>query len=170
MSKLDDLIQELSDEADLSTEEAEALRDAMAERKRRGQLAKVEQPKQEIDFPSSPQSGQRGIAMYGNETPAQAYERWMEQEMHDPEGAYGPGGMTGGGIFGDGSVSMPDYDPNAHRRTEGRVSQMANIKMVQVLERMERRLEASERREAERLLEERKHRRLGRGGGGKGSR
>jgi polyhydroxyalkanoate synthesis regulator phasin len=146
MGKLDNLIDELVNEEGLSREEAEALRDALAERKRKRAGALAKRESDEIDFPTSPQGGsQRGIEMYGNETKAQAYERWMEQELDDAEGAYGPGGMSAGGIFGDGVVSMPDYDPTAQRRTEARAGGVAQLRTVQVLEKILDRLDAVER-------------------------
>ncbi len=70
---------------------------------------------QEIDFPVSAVS--HSMSRYGPETPQQAEERWREQEQRDPDGVYGIGGASAGGIFGDGTVAMGDYDPAARGRT-----------------------------------------------------
>jgi len=84
---------------------------------------------------------ERGIRKYGYETPAQAEARWRDQEIGDTEGVYGPGGATAGGIFGDGTISMPDYDPGAHSRGGAREAQVLNLRMAQVLDRIIDRLD-----------------------------
>ncbi len=66
----------------------------------------------------SPILDRRNSVDYGNETPAQALERWLEQERNDPQGVYA-GGATSGGIFGGDTVTLQDYDPAAFQRTMG---------------------------------------------------
>jgi hypothetical protein len=153
MGKSEDLIRELAAAEGLTGEEADTLQKILRQRREKREaadrtLARREEPGY-IDFPSSPVSrSSRAIERYGDETPAEALERWMDDEQADPEGVYGPGGATAGGIFGDGPIAMPDYDPVAHRRTEARAGGVAQVKLVQVLERLMRRLDEAEGRKA----------------------
>jgi hypothetical protein len=167
MAETDDLIRELAAAEGLTEREAtELARLLRARRERKNALARREQSA--LGFPASPVGGEeRGIAMYGEETASEAYERFMAQEMNDPEGVYGPGGGTAGGIFGDAPIAMPDYDPTAHRRSESRAGGMANVKLVQLLSRLVDRLDAVEAREASRLPEGPPERRLGGRGRGR---
>lgn len=145
----DELIRELATEMGLDEDEAEALLAAVQAKRKKRETALAKRDSEEIAFPVGPTGGSRAIArgrdMYGDETPAEAKERWMDQEMDDPEGAYGPGGMTSGGIFGEGSVAMPDYDPTARARTENRLGGRVQLRILEVLERFDRRLEAAEK-------------------------
>jgi hypothetical protein len=103
-----------------------------------------------IPFPTSAQD--RGIRTtrssipvdYGDESPAQAEDRWRRQEMEDPDGVLGLGGMTAGGIFGDAPIATDRYDPAARQRAAPAVAAQVQIKQLELLERMERRLEAQE--------------------------
>jgi len=98
------------------------------------------------EFPGSPVVRYRGD--HANETASEAAERWYEEEAELPDGVHGLGGSTAGGIFGNGPIATNIYDPEAMGRTDGRVAQQANIKMLGVLERMERRLTAYEEEKA----------------------
>ena len=99
--------------------------------------------------------GERSTAMEIEEpedrsrwTDAEVAERWLQEEMNDPDGVLGPGGMTPGGIFGDSPVVTEGYDPMARQRGEGRAVGMLNArvqaKILDTLERMDRRLDAAE--------------------------
>lgn len=94
----------------------------------------------------SVQDDGRGVD-YGDETPEQAKQRWMEQERRDPQGVYSEGGSSLSGIFGEGSIPLDDYDPAAVNRTIGAVAQ---VKQLQVQQEMLRELQAvrNERLEA----------------------
>lgn len=169
MSKLAELLAEMAKEEGLDDGELEALIEAVRARKERGAsgqseeraLARRRDQEEPPEFPIGPNHAraierrspgrlavghahERGVRMYGHETAVQAYERWMEQEQSDPEGVYGPGGGTAGGIFGDGPVHMPDYDPSARRRTESAQGGVAMARLSVVLERLLDRVEALE--------------------------
>jgi hypothetical protein len=107
------------------------------------------------------QAHERGVEMYGHETASEAYQRWLSQEQSDPEGVYGPGGGTAGGIFGDGPVHMSDYDPAARRRTESAQGGAAMVRLGVVLERILDRVEALESGLSQRTLPTHSPRRLG---------
>lgn len=139
MSKVDRLLDALAEDGSLSAEEREALADELRRRKRG--IART--GGSEIE-----RGHARGIAMYGEETPEEARERWMEQEMNDPEGVYGPGGATAGGIFGGGAVALSDYDPLAQTRSSAQVNQKVQAKMLTLLDKV---LERVERMEAQAL-------------------
>jgi hypothetical protein len=79
---------------------------------------------------ASVQDDGRGVN-YGDETPAQAKERWLAQERNDPQGVYSPGGSSGGGIFGGGTIPMEDYDPDAVNRSVGAISQIKQLQIQQ---------------------------------------
>ena len=89
------------------------------------------------EFPGSP------VVRYGgheNETPDQAQERWLAEEAELMDGVHGLGGSTAGGIFGDGPIATNIYDPGSMSRGDARVGQMANIKLLGLVERLEARL------------------------------
>ena len=54
-----------------------------------------------------------------------AYRQMVEQEERDPTGLYSEGGLSAGGIFGEGAVTLPDHDAAARRRGVETRSQMA---------------------------------------------
>ena len=101
------------------------------------------------EFPGTPVVRHRYD--HGNETAEEARERWEEEETELIDGVHGLGGQSAGGIFGDGAVATSMYDPMAHNRADGRLSQQANIRTMRVLERMENRLDQLEGRRVERL-------------------
>jgi hypothetical protein len=185
MGKLTELLAELADEEGLDPDELEALLEVVKRRKAASgggerpaaPLARAPREEPPVEFPAGPNaaraierrgrqsldlsgSNRRGLAMYGEETSVQAYERWMDQEQADPEGVYGPGGGTAGGIFGDGAVAMPDYDPGARRRTESAQGGVAMARLSVVLERLLDRVESLEGREPSQALAGRDPRRL----------
>jgi hypothetical protein len=101
------------------------------------------------EFPGTPVVRHRYD--HGNETAEEARERWEEEETELIDGVHGLGGQSAGGIFGDGAISTSVYDPMAHNRADGRLSQQANIRTMRVLERLEGRLDQIEGRRPERL-------------------
>jgi hypothetical protein len=111
-------------------------------------LPQVSRPEWDVDewLSRGTRSGGGGVSapQEREETSAEAYERWLDQEQRDFEGAYGPGGSTAGGIFGEGAVVLSDYDPHAHQRTESRLLAAArgrnDLLLAQVLERLVERL------------------------------
>jgi len=117
---LKEFVAALEEEGVVGEEAEEAVEQFLSLRKRGGGAepsALAKRPAHEIDFPHSPME-QRGIRSvdYGDETPEEAEERWIEQEMEDPDGVFA-GGATGGGIFGDAPIATRTYDPGARRRT-----------------------------------------------------
>jgi hypothetical protein len=92
------------------------------------------------EFPGSP------VVRYRDEeeTPEEAQERWYEEEAELMDGVHGLGGSTAGGIFGDAAISTNIYDPGAMARGDSRIGQQANIKLLGLVERLERHLDASE--------------------------
>jgi hypothetical protein len=76
------------------------------------------------------------------ETPDQARERWLEEEQRDPTGVLGLGGMTSGGIFGDGAVVLDGYDPVAMARAETRALQMMQARSARLVAQLEERAAA----------------------------
>ena len=81
-------------------------------------------------------------------TDAEVAERWLEEERNDPDGVLGIGGMTPGGIFGDAPVVTEGYDPMARQRGESRAAGLmnarVNARILETLERFDRRLDAME--------------------------
>lgn len=141
MSKIDDLLNALAEEGGLTDEE----RDALAEEMRRRKTQLTRRPASETAIA---RGNERGVAMYGEETPEEALERWTRQEMEDLDGVLGPGGATAGGIFGGGTIATSGYDPDAHARASSRSTHVANARLVAVLDKMMARLEAAEARAA----------------------
>lgn len=76
-----------------------------------------------VSFPSSPEGGN---VDYGDETPEQAKQRWLQQERNDPQGLF-TGGSSCGGVFGQGAIATSDYDPEAVDRTEERMARQVNL-------------------------------------------
>ncbi len=99
--------------------------------------AEAIQQHQSQEFPGSPVVRYRGNE---EESPAQAEERWLAEEAELLDGVHGLGGQTAGGIFGDGAIATSIYDPSAMGRADARVGQMANIKLLGLVERLEQRL------------------------------
>lgn len=91
-------------------------------------------------FPGSPVVRYRDDA----ETAEEAQERWYDEEAELLDGVHGLGGQTSGGIFGDAAIATHIYDPGAMARGDARTGQMANIKLLGLVERLERKLDASE--------------------------
>lgn len=120
---LEKLLQRLIDEEGLTEEEALSVAAARV-RAHRKAIQKVD-PNGSL---ASVQEDGRGVD-YGDETPAQAKARWLEQERNDPQGVYSPGGATPGGIFGMGAIPMDDYDAPAVGRTMGAVGQAQQLKL-----------------------------------------
>lgn len=108
----------MSDELDeLDDDElAELQAKIAAKRRSRGSLARAGS--------TAIGSAERGRAMYGDETAEEAQRRWLLQEQQDMNGVLGPGGMSAGGIFGDGAIVTEGYDPAAQMRGEARLIAM----------------------------------------------
>jgi hypothetical protein len=111
---------------------------------------------QQREFPGSP------VVRYDRdpygESPAEAQERWYEEEAALLDGVHGLGGQTAGGIFGGSPIATSVYDPEAMARADSRVAQLANVKLLDVLDRIERRLPPAD--EPRRELPSTAHRRL----------
>ena len=90
------------------------------------------------EFPGSP------VVRYRDEeeTPAEARERWLEEEAELRDGVHGMGGSTAGGIFGEGPIATNIYDPASHARGDSRESMQVNAKILGVLDRLTQRLDA----------------------------
>jgi len=90
------------------------------------------------EFPGSP------VVRYHDEeeSPAEARERWLEEETELRDGVHGMGGSTAGGIFGDAPIATNIYDPASHARGDHRESQQVNAKILGVLDRLTQRLDA----------------------------
>ena len=97
---------------------------------------------QSQEFPGSPVVRYRGD--HRNESPEEAQERWFQEESELVDGVHGLGGQSAGGIFGGGAIATSIYDPEAEGRADAKTGQMANIKMLGLIERLEARLTASE--------------------------
>lgn len=87
------------------------------------------------------------------ESPAEAKERWYREESELPDGVLSLGGMTGGGIFGEGPVATEGYDPMAHDRGEVR---MARAMQLQGQRQLNQLLDRIEKLEAMKLPSERR--------------
>jgi hypothetical protein len=140
MSKLGDLLAEIAEEEGLDADDLASVIDEVRA-KRKTALARTEAAG---EIEAIPKGHERGVAMYGHESKREAYTRWLEQEQADPEGIYGPGGATAGGIFGNAPIAMPDYDPSAHRISEHRQGNATNVKLAQVLDRVLERMDRLE--------------------------
>jgi hypothetical protein len=104
--------------------------------------AEAVQRHQSQEFPGSPVVRYRGD--HRNESPEEAQERWFQEESELVDGVHGLGGQSAGGIFGGGAIATSIYDPEAEGRADAKTGQMANIKMLGLIERLEARLTASE--------------------------
>lgn len=141
---LDQIIEMLIAEEGLT--EQEALKVAAAQV--RAQRNAIQKRSTDGDPIVSVQNDGRGMN-YGDETPAEAEARWKEQERNDPQGLYSPGGSSGGGIFGAGTISVDDYDPDAVNRSVDSISKIQQFRLQQ------QQLEVQKQ-----LLEELQHKRI----------
>lgn len=134
---LSSLILTLIEEDGLTEEEARDVAVATI-KARRGQVGLSRNPHQQDSVQNHPNR-----VNYGNETPAQAQERWLAQEMADPNGVFG-GGASAGGVFGDGPVILDNFDPLAVKREMEMRSQLAGMttqrEMVELLREMRQEL------------------------------
>ncbi len=89
------------------------------------------------EFPGSP------VVRYRDdeESPAEARERWYDEEAELRDGVHGLGGSTAGGIFGDGPIATNIYDPGSHARGDSRENHQVNAKILGVLDRLVDRLD-----------------------------
>ena len=90
------------------------------------------------EFPGSP------VVRYRDEdeSPAEAKERWLEEETVYRDGVHGLGGSTAGGIFGEGPIATNIYDPGSQARGDARESQMTNVKILGLVDRLTQRFDA----------------------------
>lgn len=94
---------------------------------------------------SAPGLSEERIRTYERESAAEARIRWEEEESYLPGGVLSGGGMTGGGIFGGGVIATSGYDPESAMRYEQRAGGAVQVKLLQVLNRMEQQLEDRDR-------------------------
>jgi len=116
---LKQLIEELEAEGVVGKEAEVAVEKFLAQRRAGrggtgGTSALAKRRPEEIDFPVSAVD-QRISRDYGDESPEEAKQRWIDQEMNDPDGIFG-GGAEAGGIFGSGPIATERYDPGARMR------------------------------------------------------
>ena len=131
---LEDLLVQLMEEDGLTEDEAMKLAAARIRAHRKTAITKRSTESASV---VSVQDDGRGVD-YGDETPAQARQRWEQQELADPQGVYSPGGSSKGGIFGAETIAMDDYDPDATNRT---VAAVAAVQGLQVQKQILRELE-----------------------------
>lgn len=93
---------------------------------------------------SSPHLSPERIAMYENESAAEARDRWYAEESMIDGGVLSPGGMSAGGIFGGGVIATESYDPESQMRYEQRAGAAVQMKTLEVLERMSKQLKETE--------------------------
>jgi len=67
---------------------------------------------------------------------AAAYRSMVESEERDPTGLYSHGGMSAGGIFGEGVVALPDHDTAARSRGVQTRAQMAGVEQSAMMMQM----------------------------------
>lgn len=138
---LAELINMLIEEEGLTEREAASVAAASLKAKRSSASMARTRPN---DFPVSAQQYNNGVD-YGEETPQEAKERWMRQEMEDPNGIYG-GGATAGGVFGDGVVISDQYDPTAVSRTMSMQAQLlgarTQVEMLRLMAEMRTELQS----------------------------
>lgn len=143
---------DLLEKQGITGDKAERIAAEYIRKQESGESGSIERRHQDaVQFPTSPQGDGRRPVDYGHETPAEAKERWMRQEMSDPGGIFGMGGQSAGGIFGGGAIPTDSYDPEAMHRGVAVAAQhaqaQASIKQLEVMERMERQLKERERQE-----------------------
>lgn len=135
MSDIDDAIRALARAEGKSAEalREELLRDAV--KARLGKTVTKRDARQPLDAefdedagPVAPRARRRE-----DETPEEAKERWYEEEQAHLDGAHGFGGLTAGGIFGDGPVATEVYDPLAHQRAAGRAAALGQVEQARAL-------------------------------------
>jgi hypothetical protein len=126
---LTELIHQLIEEEGLTPEEAARVAAATISAQKRS----IEKSPGQQEHRSSIQNDSRGVD-YGEETPEEAKQRWIEQERRDPNGIYSLGGSTASGIFGDQTIALEDYDPGAvQRNLDGHVKlQQAQVQAQQL--------------------------------------
>jgi hypothetical protein len=80
-----------------------------------------------VEFPGSPVvRSERDF----EETPAEAQDRWYQEEQELADGVHGWGGQSAGGIFGDGAIATEEYDPMAEQRAERRTATHASAQQA----------------------------------------
>lgn len=138
--KLQELIAHLINEQGLSEEDALELASATIKARRGGNIQRTgtSRTAEERKFSPSAQDYDNPVD-YGDETAAEAKERWLRQEMNDPDGLFA-GGASMGGVFGEGVISTSDFDPMARSRTMGNLAQLqqlqASQEMIKLLQEM----------------------------------
>lgn len=63
----------------------------------------------------------------------EAYRQMMASETRDPTGLFSEGGLSAGGIFGEGVVALGDHDSSARRRGIETRAQMAGVEQTLVM-------------------------------------
>jgi hypothetical protein len=80
-----------------------------------------------VEFPGTPVVRSRRDL---EESPADAQERWYQEEQELADGVHGWGGQSAGGIFGDGVIATEEYDPMAEQRAERRTATHATAQQA----------------------------------------
>lgn len=103
-----------------------------------------------------------------------AYREMIAAEERDPTGLFSEGGMSAGGIFGEGPVALSDHDSGARARGVQTRAQMVGVEQTAMLsqilsmqQQMQQQALLMQRQQA--LLEEAQRRLLGSSSGGKRS-
>lgn len=162
MTDLANLMLQLMEEEALSEEDARAVAVATLKARRARGASLTREPPQQLSVQDHPNR-----VKYGDETPAEAKERWMQQEMADPMGLFS-GGASAGGVFGNGPIATDNFDPEAMRRTVDIRAQLEGMKtqreMVELLGEMRAELRRGHQEESAKLPSGRSSfgRRLGR--------
>ena len=137
--KLDELISHLINTQGLSEEEALEVASATLKARRGGgggggsggggaalQRRAPERSAEMRKFSASAQDYEPMVD-YGEESAAEAEERWLQQEMNDPDGLFA-GGATSGGVFGDGTIALSNCDPAARSRVMQNQNQVLQMR------------------------------------------
>lgn len=142
---LQELIAHLIKDQGLSEEEALEAASALIKARRGGNIQRVApRSAEERKFSPSAQDYDRTVD-YGEETAAEAQERWYQQEMNDPDGLFA-GGATMGGVFGEGAVSMANFDPMARSRAMNNMAQVQQLRATQETLRLLQEMSAQQQR------------------------
>lgn len=80
------------------------------------------------------------------ESAEEAERRWIEEETLLPDGVFGLGGQTAGGIFGGGAIATSTYDPESMGRGDQRMGHALQLQTARALDRLTNLLDQAEGR------------------------